>query len=227
MKISPMIIAALSIILIAFSGCQSVPSVNTATPDEQKSISVSAGKAETASVAKSTTLTEETQTASGIEKATEPITISQSEEQAETKAVQPESAEEQSTHQNKTESVTNNPDKKSTQKMDSKPAEKKTEAAKPELETQAPSADKTAALQSGIAYGQTLGMELNTSLNIGNSSWFSPTDISYFPTTAELTGLCCEKIDYLLSYWGEQGYKAEDFYFNLIISDGDLYLLYA
>lgn len=226
MKISPMI-AALSIILFAFSGCQSVPSVNIATPDEQKSISVSAGKAETGSVAEITTPTEETQATNKRTKNTVPTVVPKSEEQAETKAVQPESAEEQSTHQNKTESVTKNPDKESTQKMDSKPAEKKTEATKPESETQAPSADKTAALQSGIAYGQSLGMELNTSLNIGNSSWFSPTDISYFPTTAELTGLCCEKIDYLLSYWGEQGYKAEDFYFNLIISDGDLYLLYA
>jgi cytoskeletal protein RodZ len=224
MKFSP-IIAILSIVLIAFSGCTAVPSVNTATPYEQQSISVSAGEKETDSAMETTAPTEKTQPTAETEKITEPTSASSFEEKTETNPTKPEGSQEQSTHQNNTEPITKEPEQKTTSKADTKPAEKETQ--KPELETQAPKADKDAAIQSGISYGKSLGMELDSSLTISNSSWFSPTDISYFPTTSELTGLCCEKIDYLLSFWGEQGYKPTDFCFNLIISNGDLYLLYA
>lgn len=120
------------------------------------------------------------------------------------------------------------PTQKPIQKPTEKPKPKPTEKPVPKP-TQAPkpSIDKNTVINRGIAYGKAKGMTYDSSLNTGNSSWFPPSDLNDFPTTSELTQVCYEKIDYLLLAWGEQGYKAKDFAFNVIISGRDLYLVYG
>lgn len=228
MKRSP-IIAIIIALFIALTGCQSEVMTMTATPDEQKSISVSAGKAATEAKIDVTHAPTESATSENTEKATE--TAPKAEESSTTHQSHPTTPAQQSKISEPQEE-TSTAAKEQPKKADTKPAEKETTAPKKEPATSEPkptqpSIDEAAVIQNGIAYGESLGIELDSSLNTGNSSWFSPTAISYFHTTEELTGVCYEKIDYLLSYWGEQGYKAQDFYFNFIISDGDLYLVYA
>ena len=135
-----------------------------------------------------------------------------------------------------TEKATQKPTQKPTPKPTQKPTQKPTEKPKPKptekpvpKPTQAPkpSIDKNTVINRGIAYGKAKGMTYDSSLNTGNSSWFPPSDLNDFPTTSELTQVCYEKIDYLLLAWGEQGYKAKDFAFNVIISGRDLYLVYG
>ena len=135
-----------------------------------------------------------------------------------------------------TEKATQKPTQKPTPKPTQKPTQKPTEKPKPKptekpvpKPTQAPkpSIDKNIVINRGIAYGKAKGMTYDSSLNTGNSSWFPPSDLNDFPTTSELTQVCYEKIDYLLLAWGEQGYKAKDFAFNVIISGRDLYLVYG
>lgn len=228
MKRSP-IIAIIIAFLIALTGCQSEVVTMTATPDEQKSISVSAGQAATKAKIDVTHAPTESATSENTEKATE--TAPKAEESSTTQQSHPTKPAQQSKNSEPQEE-TSAAEKAQPKEADTKPAEKETtapkkEPAKSEPKPTQPNIDEAAVIQNGIAYGESLGMELDSSLNTGNSSWFSPTAISYFLTTEELTGVCYEKIDYLLSYWGEQGYKAQDFYFNFIISDGDLYLVYA
>lgn len=226
MKRSP-IIAIIIALFIALTGCQSGVTTMTATPDEQKSISVSAGQAATEAKVDVTHAPTESATSESSETASEAVT----EESSTTQQSHPTKPAQQSKNSEPQEE-TSAAEKAQPKEADTKPAEKETtapkkEPAKSEPKPTQPSIDKAAVIQNGIAYGESLGMELDSSLNTGNSSWFSPTAISYFPTTEELTGICYEKIDYLLTYWGEQGYKAQDFKFNFIISDGDLYLVYA
>lgn len=130
--------------------------------------------------------------------------------------------------QKPTQEPTPKPTQKTTQKPTEKPKPKPTEKPVPKS-TQAPepSIDKNTVINRGIAYGKAKGMTYDSSLNTGNSSWFPPSDLNDFPTTSELTQVCYEKIDYLLLAWGEQGYKAKDFAFNVIISGRDLYLVYG
>ena len=143
---------------------------------------------------------------------------------------EPEPTEEvtQKATQKPTQEPTPKPTQKTTQKPTEKPKPKPTEKPVPKS-TQAPepSIDKNTVINRGIAYGKAKGMTYDSSLNTGNSSWFPPSDLNDFPTTSELTQVCYEKIDYLLLAWGEQGYKAKDFAFNVIISGRDLYLVYG
>lgn len=228
MKRSP-IIAIIIAFIIVLTGCQSEVTTMTATPDEQKNISVSAGKEATYAKVDVTHAPTESTTSENTEKQTE--TASKTEESRATeqsRPAQPAQQNKKSEPQEETSTAVQSQPKEA----NTKPAEKETtapqkEPAKAEPNPTQPSIDEATVIQNGIAYGVSLGMEYNGSLTTGNSSWFSPTAISYFPTTEELSGVCYEKIDYLLTYWGEQGYKAEDFNFNFIISDGDLYLVYA
>lgn len=230
MKRSP-IIAIIIALFIALTGCQSGVTTMTATPDEQKTISVTAGKAATEAKVDVTHAPTESTTSVSTEKPTDTASEAVAEESSTTEQSHPTTPAQQSKISEPQEE-TSTAAKEQPKKADTKPAEKETTAPKKEPATSEPkptqpSIDEAAVIQNGIAYGESLGMEFDSSLNTENSSWFSPTAISYFPTTEELTGVCYEKIDYLLSYWGEQGYKAQDFYFNFIISDGDLYLVYA
>lgn len=160
--------------------------------------------------------------------ATEQYTSENTEKAVEATEIKTESVTEKSQHNNEDNDKSDKQDTQPTQKPTEKPKPKPTEKPVPKS-TQAPepSIDKNTVINRGIAYGKAKGMTYDSSLNTGNSSWFPPSDLNDFPTTSELTQVCYEKIDYLLLAWGEQGYKAKDFAFNVIISGRDLYLVYG
>ena len=78
-----------------------------------------------------------------------------------------------------------------------------------------------------IAYGQSLGMVYNGSLDIGNAGWFPPTDISGYTDTAAATAACYSDVDYVPYYYAGLGAKPSDIMFNVVVSGGQIYVVYG
>lgn len=240
MKLSPIII--LICLALLLGGCQGAQQ-NTST-NENQNVIISASKETTAvegtEISDNSTVCEETQTI------TENAKAEQNSESRETTATEVIEKAEKTVQQDKNENKADNNYTKPSQKP-------KKEATIPK-ETQAPMTNPTLptkpkptqpatkpkptesakekvneaqALGNGIAYGQALGFVYDSSLSVGNASWFPPTQVSDYPTTDKLSVACYAKVDYLLTYWSEQGYAPSDFTFNLVIYNGDLYLLYS
>ena len=78
-----------------------------------------------------------------------------------------------------------------------------------------------------IAYGQQLGMVYNGSLSIGGAGWFPPTDISSYTDTDAATAACYGDVEYVSYYYAGLGAEPSDITFNVIASDGQIYVVYA
>lgn len=141
-------------------------------------------------------------------------------------------------HQN--EKPQSNPAPKPTQATQPKPTEapkpKPTEAPKPtkapepeptQPPTEKKSLDYNQVVSNLIAYGQSLGMVYNGSLSIGNAGWFPPTDISGYTDTAAATAACYGDIDYVPYYYAGLGAKPSDIMFNVVVSGGQIYVVYG
>lgn len=230
MKRSP-ILAILILTIIVMVGCQNNSSTNAGEKEVNSTVVFSESKTETKpDETETVTACEETEettqaTESTTQKATEKVKVEPT-----TKSVQTEKATQPEPTEKATQKPAPKPTEKPTQKATQKPtqAPTKPKATQPKA-TQPPKQkiDTAQVINSGIAYGKSKGMTYDSSLNTGNASWFPPSVLTDFPTTSELTQACYQKIDYMLSYWKGQGYKAKDFSFNVIITGGKLYLVYS
>ena len=116
------------------------------------------------------------------------------------------------------------------QKVTTAPAEK--EQSKPTPKPTEPPVEKeevdySQVVSNLIAYGQQLGMVYNGSLGIGNAGWFPPTDISSYTDTAGATAACYGDVDYVPYYYAGLGAAPSDIMFNVIASDGQIYVVYG
>jgi len=132
------------------------------------------------------------------------------------------------------QSVTTAPAEKEQVKPTPKPTEapKATQPPKPQSKTTEPPTEKkevdySQVVSNLIAYGQQLGMVYNGSLGIGNAGWFPPTDISSYTDTAGATAACYGDVDYVPYYYVSLGAEPSDIMFNVIASDGQIYVVYG
>lgn len=132
------------------------------------------------------------------------------------------------------QSVTTAPAEKEQVKPTPKPTEapKATQPPKPQPKPTEPPTEKeevdySQVVSNLIAYGQQLGMVYNGSLGIGNAGWFPPTDISSYTDTAGATAACYGDIDYVPYYYASLGAAPSDIMFNVIASDGQIYVVYG
>jgi len=132
------------------------------------------------------------------------------------------------------QSVTTAPAEKEQVKPTPKPTEapKATQPPKPQSKTTEPPTEKkevdySQVVSNLIAYGQQLGMVYNGSLGIGNAGWFPPTDISSYTDTAGATAACYGDVDYVPYYYASLGAAPSDIMFNVIASDGQIYVVYG
>ena len=132
------------------------------------------------------------------------------------------------------QSVPTAPAEKAQVKPTSKPTEapKATQPPKPQPKPTEPPTEKkevdySQVVSNLIAYGQQLGMVYNGSLGIGNAGWFPPTDISSYTDTAAATAACYGDVDYVPYYYAGLGAAPSDIMFNVIASDGQIYVVYG
>ena len=139
---------------------------------------------------------------------------------------------------------------RTTEKPQSKPAPKPTQATQPKATeapkpkptpTKAPEPEEEPAeppterkyldynqvVSNLIGYGQSLGMVYNGSLGIGNSGWFPPTDISGYTDTDAATAACYGDVDYVPYYYAGMGAEPSDIMFNVVASGGQIYVVYG
>lgn len=132
----------------------------------------------------------------------------------------------------------------STEKEQSKPTPKPTQATQPKA-TEAPkptkapeskpteppierkSLDYNQVVSNLIGYGQSLGMVYNGLLGIGNAGWFPPTDISGYTDTDAATAACYGDVDYVPYYYAGLGAAPSDIMFNVVASGGQIYVVYG
>ena len=131
------------------------------------------------------------------------------------------------------QSVTTVPAEKEEVKPTPKPTEapKATQPPKPQPKPTEPPTEKkevdySQVVSNLIAYGQQLGMVYNGSLGLGNAGWFPPTDISSYTDTAGATAACYGDVDYVPYYYASLGAAPSDIMFNVIASDGQIYVVY-
>ena len=132
------------------------------------------------------------------------------------------------------QSVTTAPAEKEQVKPTPKPTEapKATQPPKPQPKPTEPPTEKkevdySQVVSNLIAYGQQLGMVYNGSLGLGNAGWFPPTDISSYTDTAGATAACYGDVDYVPYYYASLGAAPSDIMFNVIASDGQIYVVYG
>ncbi len=234
----------ISIILMAgtFTACTTGEKVNNSSlsPTASTSVGVSASggssematpetmqSTEKATVSKETepsgqnTKTEEKADSgqnSAVVSATDPIQKTQSEVQNNSKnTVNSNPSESESTAKKETENSTQKPVQKPTEKSTQKPTQPPTKAK---------TVDVQYAVSACIAYGQQLGMKYDSSLNIGNASWFSPTNASYYDSTSELTADCYGDVEYAAYYYQSSGIAPSDLSFNVIAENNKIYVVY-
>ena len=155
---------------------------------------------------------------SAVVSATDPIQKTQSEVQNNSKnTVNSNPSESESTAKKETENSTQKPVQKPTEKSTQKPTQPPTKAK---------TVDVQYAVSACIAYGQQLGMKYDSSLNIGNASWFSPTNASYYDSTSELTADCYGDVEYAAYYYQSSGIAPSDLSFNVIAENNKIYVVY-
>ena len=93
--------------------------------------------------------------------------------------------------------------------------------------TKAKTVDVHYAVSACIAYGQQLGMKYNSLLNTGNASWFSPTNVSYYDSTSELTSNLKSDVEYVAYYYQSSGIAPRDLSFNVIAENNKIYVVYC
>ena len=132
------------------------------------------------------------------------------------------------------QSVTTAPAEKEQVKPTPKPTEapKPTQPPKPQPKPTEPPTEKkevdySQVVSNLIAYGQQLGMVYNGSLGLGNAGWFPPTDISSYTDTAGAAAACYGDVDYVPYYYKGLGAAPSDIMFNVIASDGQIYIVYG
>ena len=132
------------------------------------------------------------------------------------------------------QSVTTAPAEKEQVKPTPKPTEapKPTQPPKPQPKPTEPPTEKkevdySQVVSNLIVYGQQLGMVYNGSLGLGNAGWFPPTDISSYTDTAGATAACYGDVDYVPYYYASLGAAPSDIMFNVIASDGQIYVVYG
>lgn len=134
------------------------------------------------------------------------------------------SSAQQKKDESKSEKATEKPDQKPTQK----PTEKPKPAPKP---TQAPTekknVDVNSVVSACISYGEQLGMNYDGSLNTSNSSWFSPTNASYYDDTQSLIADCYADVEYAAYYYKNDGIKPSDLSFNVVAENNKIYVVYC
>ena len=123
---------------------------------------------------------------------------------------------------------------KTSERPQDKPALKPTEAPQPtkapEPEYEPPvekkELDYNQVVNNLIAYGQQLGMIYNGSLGLG-AGWFPPTDISGYTDADAASAACYGDVEYVTYYYSGLGAEPSDITFNVIASDGQIYVVYA
>ena len=126
------------------------------------------------------------------------------------------------------QSVTTAPAEKEQVKPTPKPTQPPKPQPKPtEPPTEKKEVDYSQVVSNLIAYGQQLGMVYNGSLGLGNAGWFPPTDISSYTDTAGATAACYGDVDYVPYYYAGLGAAPSDIMFNVIASDGQIYVVYG
>ncbi|MCQ4022860.1 hypothetical protein [Ruminococcus sp. zg-924] len=78
-----------------------------------------------------------------------------------------------------------------------------------------------------IAYGKSLGMVYNSSLNISNGGWFPPLDVSGYSDTDSVISAGYGEVDYVTYYFSGSGIVPSDIAFNIIISNKQIYVVYG
>jgi len=137
----------------------------------------------------------------------------------------------QSNVQSKSNTENNNSKASSQSQQKTEPTAEKATEKLTEKPTQPPTKAKTVDVQyvvsACIAYGQQLGMKYDSSLNIGNASWFSPTNASYYDSTLELTADCYGDVEYVAYYYQSDGIVPSDLSFNVIADNNKIYVVYC
>lgn len=78
-----------------------------------------------------------------------------------------------------------------------------------------------------IAYGKSLGMVYNSSLNISNGGWFPPLDVSGYSDTDSVISAGYGEVDYVPYYFSTSGIVPSDIAFNVIVSSKQIYVVYG
>ncbi len=78
-----------------------------------------------------------------------------------------------------------------------------------------------------IAYGKSLGMVNNSSLNISNGGWFPPLDVSGYSDTDSVISAGYGEVDYVPYYFSGSGIVPSDIAFNVIVSNKQIYVVYG
>lgn len=155
--------------------------------------------------------------------ATDPIQETQSEVQNNSRnTVNNNQSKAESTAKKETETPTQKPAAQPPQLPVQKPTEKPTQPP-----TKAKMVDVQYVVSACIAYGQQLRMKYDSSLNIGNVSWFSPTNASYYDSTSELTADCYGDVEYVAYYYQGDGIVPSDLSFNVIADNNKIYVVYC
>lgn len=217
-----------------FTACTAEEKVNNSSlsPTVSTSVGISASgessemaTAETTSTEKAT-VSKETEPSEQDTKAEEKADIGQNSAViSATNSIQKTQSEVQNKSRNtansnkqKSESTAKKETEKSTQKSVQNP-------------TQQPSKAKTVDVQyvvsACITYGQQLSMKYDSSLNTGNASWFSPTNVSYYDSTSELTADCYGDVEYVAYYYQSDGIVPSDLSFNVIAENNKIYVVYC
>lgn len=127
---------------------------------------------------------------------------------------------------NQTEKTTQKSTQPATQKPTEKPKPKP--APKPtQPPTEKKNVDVSSAVSACISYGKQLGMDYDSSLNIGNASWFSPTNASYYDNISELTFDLKSDVEYVAYYYQSSGIALSDLSFNVIAENNKIYVVYC
>lgn len=164
---------------------------------------------------------------SAVVSATDPIQKTQSEVQNNSRNTSNNNQQKsKSTAKMETEIPTQKPAVKPTQPPVQKPTEKPTQKPK-QPPTKAKTVDVQYAVSACIAYGQQLGMKYDSSLNTGNTSWFSPTNASYYDDTQSLTADCYGDVEYVAYYYQSSGITPSDLSFNVIAENNKIYVVYC
>ncbi len=113
-----------------------------------------------------------------------------------------------------------------TQKPTVKPTEKPTNPP-----TQPPTEAKTIDIQyvlsSCISYGEQFGMNYDSTLNISNASWFSPTNAEYYSDTESLLNDCYNDVEYTAYFHQDSGIEPSDLTFNVVVDQNKIYIVYC
>lgn len=93
--------------------------------------------------------------------------------------------------------------------------------------TEAKTIDIQYVLSSCIFYGKQLGMNYDSTLNISNASWFSPTNAEYYSDTQSLLNDCCNDVEYTAYFHQDSGIAPSDITFNVIAEQNKIYIVYC